>query len=157
MSSVNWIFLKCFYLGSTGKMRIQMGFKWTFLLPQLLEHRGENAHGKCMCAHTCVCLQNPQVPVPLLQVASCKTIAWSFQSRFDAYFKTFYPCFTSDDNSCLCWRVATVLASLGRILKSYGEVLALCRNGVTVPCAFTLSALINDTDFWMCFSALTVV
>lgn len=84
MSSVNWIFLKCFYLASTGRTRIWMVFKRSLLLFQFLEYRGENGHEhthKPMCVCMCV-FENPQVSVPLPQATACKTIVRSIFSLY---------------------------------------------------------------------------
>lgn len=81
------IFLKRFYLASTGRTRIWMVFKRALLLLQLLEYRGENVHKHThKHTHVCVCMQNLHVPVPLTQVTVYKTTAQYFQSLFDPYF-----------------------------------------------------------------------
>lgn len=133
MSSVNWIFLKCFYLASTGRTRIWMVFKRPLLLLQFLEYRGENVHKHThKRTHVCVCMQNLQVPVPLPQVIACKTIHSVFSLYLIPILYHLY--YISDCSSCIHLTEDAMLTDLARISKSHRrKVLQHCRKWCYLP------------------------
>lgn len=130
MSSVNWIFLKCFYLASIGRTRIWMVFKRSLLLLQFLEYRGENVYKHTHKHTVCVCMQNLQVPVSPPQVTACKTIAECFSLYLIPIL--YHPYYISDCSSCIYLREAAILTDLARISKSHRrKYYNTAGNGVT--------------------------
>lgn len=119
MSSVNRIFLKRFYLASTGRTRIWMVFKRALLLFQLLEYKGENVH-KHTHKHThmyvCVCR------ISRFQFLFHKSLCARPQnSIFGLYLIPilYHSYYISHRSSCIYLREAAMLTDIVRISKSH--------------------------------------